>query len=58
MIDGYIVETGLGFLISIDYDKLSDIIKARKIKREERRRVKQEQEQNKTEQTNEVKQNP
>ena len=46
LVDGYVVETGIGFLISVDYDRFRDILRERKIKREERRKAKQPKEQN------------
>jgi len=37
MVDGYVIETGLGFIISVDYNRFREIIHGRRIKREARR---------------------
>ncbi|AEE51592.1 translocation/assembly module TamB domain-containing protein [Haliscomenobacter hydrossis] len=33
VIDGYVVETGIGFVLSMDYDKFKEIFEARKMRR-------------------------
>jgi len=33
VIDGYVVETGIGFVISLDYDKFKEIFEVRKMRR-------------------------
>jgi len=50
LVDGYVIETGTSFLISVDYDRLSDILRARRIKKEERKKVKERVEQQKAQQ--------
>ena len=36
-VEGYVIETGVGFTISLDYDRFSQILKGRKIKKEARK---------------------
>jgi hypothetical protein len=38
LVDGYVIETGLGFIISVDYNKLNQILPGRTKRREERRK--------------------
>jgi hypothetical protein len=33
-VDGYIIETGLGFIITVDYNRISQILHAKKIRKE------------------------
>ncbi len=39
IIEGYVVETGLGFVMSVDYNKFNEIFKGRKIRREMKKEV-------------------
>lgn len=42
VVEGYVVETGIGFVLSVDYDKFKEIFEARKLRRgmnQERRRM-------------------
>lgn len=46
VVDGYIIETGLGFIITVDYNKIREVLQAKKVKRErEQRRKEREQNQ-------------
>jgi hypothetical protein len=42
VIDGYVTETGVGFIITIDYNKFKQIFQSRKRRQEERERRRQE----------------
>jgi hypothetical protein len=40
LVDGYVIETGLGFILTVDYNRFSQIFQSkekRKAKREQRR---------------------
>jgi translocation and assembly module TamB len=41
LVDGYVIETGLGFLISVDYNKFREIWQGRRVKREVKKREKE-----------------
>jgi hypothetical protein len=43
VVDGYIIETGLGFTMSVDYNRVREILHARKIRRERAARQAQRQ---------------
>jgi hypothetical protein len=43
MVDGYVIESGLGFSISVDYNRFRQIFQARKVKREQRKAEKEQQ---------------
>ena len=45
LVDGYVIETGTSFLISVDYDRFGDILRSRRIKRDERRKARESAEQ-------------
>jgi translocation and assembly module TamB len=45
LVDGYVLETGMSFLISVDYDRFGEVLRARRIKREERRKTRERTEQ-------------
>jgi len=47
MVDGYVIETGTSFLISVDYNQFREVLQARKIKKEERRKAREQREQQK-----------
>jgi hypothetical protein len=34
VVDGYIIETGLGFIITVDYNRIREILHARRIRKE------------------------
>jgi hypothetical protein len=40
-LDGYIIETGLGFSMAVDYDRFREVFQARKIKKEQKKIEKQ-----------------
>ncbi|RYD95637.1 MAG: translocation/assembly module TamB, partial [Sphingobacteriales bacterium] len=44
-VDGYVIETGLGFIISVDYNQFRDILRSRRVRREIRQREKEKQDQ-------------
>lgn len=44
-VDGYIIETGLGFIMTVDYNRLSEILHARKTRKQSQERVNQNQQQ-------------
>ena len=49
VIDGYVVETGVGFVITLDYNQFREIfqsLKSRRKEREERRKKEKEQQTN------------
>jgi translocation and assembly module TamB len=47
VVEGYVIETGLGFAITVDYNKFKEVLHAKKIRQErEQRRKEQEQAQN------------
>jgi hypothetical protein len=33
-VDGYIIETGLGFIITVDYNRIREILHAKRIRKE------------------------
>lgn len=41
--DGYVIETGLGFIMTVDYNKLRDVLQAKKVRREREARQKEQQ---------------
>ena len=41
LVDGYVIETGIGFIISVDYNRFREIWQGRKIKRDVRKANKQ-----------------
>ena len=45
VLEGYVIETGLGFAITVDYNKLREVIHAKKV-RQEREQRRKEREQN------------
>ena len=48
VVDGYIIETGLGFVMTVDYNRIKEIIAAKKVRREreERRAAREANNQN------------
>ncbi|MCW3073036.1 MAG: hypothetical protein JWP69_105 [Flaviaesturariibacter sp.] len=46
LVDGYVVETGLGFILTVDYNRFRQIFEAGKIKRAERRKEREATKQN------------
>jgi hypothetical protein len=34
VVDGYIIETGLGFIMTVDYNRIREILYARRIRKE------------------------
>ncbi len=42
MVDGYVIESGLGFSISVDYNRFRQIFQARRIKRDQRKAEKEQ----------------
>jgi len=48
VVDGYIIETGLGFAMTVDYNRIREIIAAKKVRREreERRAAREANNQN------------
>jgi hypothetical protein len=46
-VDGYVIETGLGFIMTVDYNRFREILQAKKIRkqREERRKKREAQQQ-------------
>lgn len=45
LVDGYVIETGLGFIISVDYNRFREIWQGRRVRREVKQREKQKGEQ-------------
>jgi translocation and assembly module TamB len=56
VIDGYVVETGLGFMITLDYNKFKDIFKKKRTE-EERRELRKKNKEKKEQQKNNKGQN-
>jgi hypothetical protein len=44
LVDGYVIESGIGFIIKVDYNRFREIFRNRKIKREIRRSEKEQTE--------------
>ena len=44
LVDGYVIETGLGFIITVDYNKISQILPGRTKRRQERKAKRNERE--------------
>ncbi|RYY84634.1 MAG: translocation/assembly module TamB, partial [Chitinophagaceae bacterium] len=45
MVDGYVIETGLGFVLSVDYNRFREILKGRRVRREVKKMEKEKEEQ-------------
>lgn len=43
--DGYVIETGLGFVISVDYNRFREILRGRRVRREVKKLEKEKEEQ-------------
>ena len=48
VLEGYIIETGIGFIISVDYNKFRELLLSQKEKEKRRAERKLRQEKNKT----------
>jgi hypothetical protein len=46
LLDGYVIETGLGFILTVDYNRFQQIFQARRVKRDEKRKERQAEKQN------------
>ena len=44
-VDGYVIETGLGFIMTVDYNRFREILHAKKIRKQREERLKQIQQQ-------------
>ncbi|RYY41368.1 MAG: translocation/assembly module TamB [Chitinophagaceae bacterium] len=44
-VDGYVIETGLGFVISVDYNRFREVLKGRRVRREVKKLEKEKEEQ-------------
>ncbi|WP_165917240.1 translocation/assembly module TamB domain-containing protein [Flaviaesturariibacter aridisoli] len=44
-VDGYVIETGLGFILSVDYNRFREVLQGRRVRREVKKREKENQEQ-------------
>jgi len=40
LVDGYVIETGLGFILSVDYNRFRELLQGRRVRRELRRQQK------------------
>jgi hypothetical protein len=45
LVDGYVIETGLGFILTVDYNHFREILQSRRIKREQKREEKNQNQQ-------------
>jgi hypothetical protein len=39
VVDGYIIETGLGFIMTVDYNRFKEIIQAKKVRKQRQARI-------------------
>ena len=45
LVDGYVIETGLGFIMTVDYNHFREVLQSRRIKRELKREEKNQNQQ-------------
>ena len=44
-VDGYIIETGLGFIMTVDYNRFREVLRAKKVRKERQERINKNQQQ-------------